>query len=73
MKDDRDEIIGHIIREKYVLVNGKTHKNHRLIIEQLEKEGLVTCTRSRFEKEHIAYIVRSTDKLLEYVRQRKES
>lgn len=68
--DDREEIIGHLFREKYVLVNGKTDKNHKLIIETLEKEGLVTCTQSRFEKEHVAFIVRGTDKLNEYVRQK---
>lgn len=62
------KIIKEIIREGYITVNGKTHKEIRDLITKLEGDGLVICTRSRFSGDHIGFIARPTKTLIEKVR-----
>lgn len=59
----REDLIKKVLKEGYILVNGKTHIKEREAVEELEREGYLTCTRSRFEGEHIAFVARATNKL----------
>lgn len=60
---DRNDMIEKLKKEHYVIVNNRTAKEEQLIIEDLEREELVTCTKSRFSYDHTGCIAYATNKL----------